>query len=105
VISTVAFDIPSEIWRCWIRICLVKGTLLKSAISGGCVGLAGLQRTSPGLEVEPLEIILGSAVSIIEKLRQVILNPPTTTKSGLSSINPNPSRLRLDVALCASRIR
>jgi hypothetical protein len=94
VISTVAFDIPSEIWRCWIRICLVKGTLLKSAISGGLpLDLPVCNAQVQVWEVEPLEIILGKVpVSIIEKLRQVILNPPTTTKSGLSSINPNPSR-------------
>jgi hypothetical protein len=93
-ISTVAFDIPSEIWHCWIRICLVKGTLLKSVISGGLpLDLPVCNAQVQIWEVEPLEIILGKVpVSIIEKLRQVILNPPTAASSGLSSVNPNPAR-------------
>jgi len=56
----------------------VKGTLLKSAISGGLpLDLPVCNAQVQVWEVEPLEIILGKVpVSIIEKLRQVILNPP-----------------------------
>jgi hypothetical protein len=80
-VSPVAFHIPAEIWRCWIRLCLVEGTLLKSIVSGGLpVDLPVCNAQVQIWEVERLEIILEKVpVSIIEKLRQVILNP-----------NPNP---------------
>jgi hypothetical protein len=92
VVSPVNFAIPTEIWRCWIRLCLVKGTLLKSVDSGGLpvdFPVCGAQVQI--WEVEPLEVILERVpVSIIEKLRQVILNPPTAAKTGPISVNPNP---------------
>jgi hypothetical protein len=83
-VSPVAFEVPTEIWRCWFRICFVNGTLLKSVISGGLpLDLPVCNAQVQIWEVEPLEIILAKVpVSIIEKLRQVILNPGAATKSG-----------------------
>ena len=91
-ISPVSFDIPSEIWRCWFRICLVEGTLLKSVVSGGLpVDLPVCNAQVQIWEVERIEIILERVpVSVIEKLRQVILNPPVTAKSASPPVKPNP---------------
>jgi hypothetical protein len=93
-ISTVAFEIPSENWLCWFRFCLVQGTLLKSVISGGLpLDLPVCNAQVQIWEVEPLEIILAKVpVSIIEKLRKVILNPPMEANPGATTVKPNLSR-------------
>jgi hypothetical protein len=93
-VSTVAFDIPPENWGCWFRICLVQGTLLKSVISGGLpLDLPVCNAQVQIWEVEPLEIILARVpVSIIEKIRQVILNPPAEASSATATAKPNLSR-------------
>jgi hypothetical protein len=77
-VPPVSFSISSEIWRCWFRVCLVEGTLLKSAVSGGLpIDFPVCNAQVQIWEIERLEIILEKVpVSIIEKLRQVILNPP-----------------------------
>jgi hypothetical protein len=76
-LSPVLFTIPSEIWRCWIRFCFVQGTILKSVITGGLpVDLPVCGATVQIWEVEPIEIILPKLpISIIEKLRQIVINP------------------------------
>jgi hypothetical protein len=91
-VAPVSFQISPEIWRCWIRLCWVEGTLLKSVISGGLpVDFPVCNAQVQIWEVERLEIILEKVpVSIIEKLRQVILSPPPEAKSGLPRVNPNP---------------
>jgi len=44
-----AFEIPSTVWPCWIRFCLVQGTLLKQLYSAYTGGLSGMWRYSPDL--------------------------------------------------------
>ena len=58
-VPPVSFVIPQQIWPCWIRLCLVQGTLLKSALSGGIpVDFPVCGATVQIYEVEPIEIIL-----------------------------------------------
>ena len=83
VISTdppppVAFEIPHVIWPCWFATCLASGTLLKRVLSGGVpVDLPVCCAQVEIYEVEPWEIILARVPdSVIENIRQVVLNPP-----------------------------
>jgi hypothetical protein len=86
-LSPVNFELPWEIWRCWIRFCFVKGTLLKSVITGGLpVDLPVCGAEVQIWEVEPIEYLLPRLpISIIEKLRQIVLNPVQ-----LPPVIPNP---------------
>ena len=85
--SPVQFELPSEIWYCWHRFCLVQGTLLKSIVTGGLpVDLPVCGAEVQIWEVEPIEFILPKLpISIIEKLRQIVLNPVLAYP-----VNPNP---------------
>ena len=76
-ISPLRFELPWEIWHCWIRFCLVKGSLLKRVITGGLpVDLPVCGAEVQIWDVEPIEILLPRLpISIIEKLRQIVLNP------------------------------
>ena len=71
------FTLPPEIWRCWIRFCFVKGTLLKRIYSSGMaidypVCGAGVQVW----EVEPIILIISKLADVqLEKIRQYMLNP------------------------------
>ncbi|MBT9332459.1 hypothetical protein [Paracidobacterium acidisoli] len=84
-VPPVIFEIPSEIQRCWIRRCLVQGTLLKSVITGGLpVDMPVCGAEVQIWEVEPIEIIIPKLpISVIEKLRQIVLTP-------IGPVNPNP---------------
>lgn len=86
-LSPVQFELPSEIWHCWHRFCLVQGSLLKRIITGGLpVDLPVCGAQVEIWEVEPIEIILPKLpISIIEKLRQIVLNPVQAYP-----VNPNP---------------
>lgn len=77
-ISPISFVIPHQIWPCWIRLCLVQGTLLKSVLSGGIpVDFPVCGATVQIYEVEPIEIILARLpLTAIEGLRQAVINPP-----------------------------
>jgi len=90
-VSPVALAIPSEIWRCWIRFCFVEGKLLKRVLSGGLpVDLPVCNADVQVWEVEPIEIIIARLPEFeIEKLRQVIINPPSP-EGGVVPVNPNP---------------
>jgi hypothetical protein len=92
-LEPVMFDIASEIWRCWIRVCFVQGTLLKSVITGGLpVDLPVCGATVQIWEVEPLEIILPKLpISIIEKLRQMVINPVLAPKLPVPINPPDPA--------------
>ena len=89
-ISPVLFEIPPEIWRCWIRFCFVQGTLLKRVITGGLpVDLPVCGAEVQIWEVEPIEILLPKLpISVIEKLRQIVINPALAQTA--VPVNPNP---------------
>jgi hypothetical protein len=90
-LSPVLFQIPSDIWRCWIRFCFVQGSLLKRIITGGLpVDLPVCGATVQIWEVEQIEIILPKLpISVIEKLRQIVIHPELTATSVIP-VNPNP---------------
>jgi len=92
-VSPVSFEIPSEIWRCWIRFCRVQGTVLKSVITGGLpVDLPVCGATVQIWEVEPIEFILPRLpISIIEKLRQIVINPALVEKVPTPVNPPDPA--------------
>ena len=89
-VSGLKFEIPSEIWFCWHRRCLVQGTLLKRVITGGLpVDLPVCGAHVQIWEVERIEIILPKLpITVIEKLRQIVINPELATS--IVPRNPNP---------------
>jgi hypothetical protein len=91
-VSPVEFVIPYPIWPCWFRTCLVEGDLLKRIYSGGIpVDLPVCGAQVQIWEVEPIEIILEKVpIYLIEKLRQIIINPPPSEVAGPNPVNPNP---------------
>jgi hypothetical protein len=91
-ISPAIFEIPPQIWDCWHRFCLVEGTLLKRVITGGLpVDMPVCNAQVHIWEVESIEIVLEKApISVIEKLRQAIVNPPPPERTGIRPFNPNP---------------
>lgn len=92
-LSPVLFNIPSEIWRCWFRTCLVQGTILKSVITGGLpVDLPVCGATVQIWEVEPIEIILPKLpLSVIEKLRRIVINPTLAPRLPVPVNPPDPA--------------
>jgi hypothetical protein len=72
-----SFEIPSPIWLCWIRFCLVQGTLMKRLFSGGLpVDYPVCGAEIQIWEVEPLIIILSKISDLeLQKVRQFLLNP------------------------------
>jgi hypothetical protein len=72
-----AFEIPSPIWICWIRFCLVQGTLLKRLFSAGLpVDYPVCGAEIQIWEVEPIFLILSKISDLeLEKVRQFLLNP------------------------------
>jgi hypothetical protein len=89
-VEAVNFKIPPAIWICWIRFCFVQGTLLKSVITGGLpVDLPVCGAQVQIWEVEPIEIIWPKLpISVIDKLRQIIITPERA--SSILPVNPNP---------------
>ena len=77
-VSPVSFVVPYPIWPCWIRLCLVTGTLLKSVLSAGIpVNFPVCGANVQIYEVEPIEIIIPRLpVAAIDALRQAVINPP-----------------------------
>lgn len=84
----VHFQIPANLWRCWIRFCEVEGKLLKRVLTGGLpVDMPVCHAQVQIWEVEPIEILVPRLPDLeIEKLREVILNP----HGGVVPVNPNP---------------
>jgi hypothetical protein len=94
-LEAIALNIPSEIWRCWIRRCSVRGAILKSVITGGLpVELPVCGATVQIWEVESIEIILPKLpITIIEKLRQIVINPTLAPKLPVPINPPDPAPL------------
>ena len=90
-ISPVVFEIPDSAWLCWIRRCLVQGDLLKRIYTGGIpVDMPVCNAQVQIWEVEELEIILEKVpISVIEKLRQVVINPPPPEVARVNPLIPN----------------
>lgn len=105
-VAPVAFEIRPENWRCWIRFCFVRGKLLKRVLSGGLpVDLPVCNADMQIWEVEPIEIIIAKLPDLeIEKLRQVIINPPGP-EGGVVPVNPNPPDPAPFTRLAASSTR
>jgi hypothetical protein len=90
-VSPVEFEIPSSLWPCWFRRCLVQGDLLKRIYTGGLpVDMPVCNAQVQIWEVEAIEIILEKVpISVIEKLRQVVINPPPVEVTGPKSLVSN----------------
>jgi hypothetical protein len=71
------FQIPIEIWPCWIRRCPVQGTLLKRVYSSGVAIDYPVSGAKVGVyEVQPIFYIVANLTDIyLEKIRQYLLNP------------------------------
>ena len=71
------FHVPPEIWRCWIRFCLVQGTLLKRIYSSGvAIDYPVCGADVQVWEVEPIYLIISKLADVqLEKIRQYMLNP------------------------------
>jgi hypothetical protein len=91
-VAPVQFEILHQIWPCWFRTCLVEGNLLKRIYTGGLpVDLPVCGAQVQIWEVEPIEIILEKVpISVIERLRQIVINPPPNEVAGPFPVNPNP---------------
>jgi hypothetical protein len=91
-VAPAQFEIPHEIWPCWLRTCLVEGDLLKRIYTGGLpVDLPVCGAQVQIWEVEPIEVILEKVpISVIERLRQIVINPPPNEVAGPFPFNPNP---------------
>lgn len=75
----VEISVIPDIWRCWLLgLCFVRGTLLKRAVSGGVnIDLPVCNATVEVYEVDPIWIIIPRLPDhIIERIRDVIINPP-----------------------------
>ena len=71
------FTIPPNIWICWIRICFVKGTLLKRLYSSGiAIDYPVCGANVQIWEVEPIYLLIAKLADVqLEKIRQYMLNP------------------------------
>ncbi len=71
------FEIPAEIWVCWIRFCFVQGTLIKRILSAGVAvdyPVCGAQVQI--WEVEPFFLILSKLTDIqLQRINEYLLNP------------------------------
>ena len=74
----LGFEVGPDIWRQWIgRLCLVKGTLLKSVVSGGVtLKLPVCNAAIDIYEVDPWPVIIVKLPDIdIDRLRDIIDGP------------------------------
>jgi hypothetical protein len=76
-IAPVRFTIYQQVWFCWFRFCLVRGTLLKRHITGGVfVDYPVCHARVEIYEVDPLWIILTRlSDAAIDHLKQIVLAP------------------------------
>lgn len=86
------FPIDSAIWPCWLRLCTVRGTLLKQAVSGGVtLDLPVCDAEIEIYEVDPIHLVLPRIPdAIIEKLREALRRPvpPSPPDPGPWIIDP-----------------
>ncbi len=71
------FQIPHEIWVCWLRLCLVKGTLLKRIFSSGiAVDYPVSGATVQIWEVDPIYLLISKLTDLqLDNIRKYLLNP------------------------------
>lgn len=98
-----AFQIPSEIWPCWIRRCLVHGTLLKRVYSSGIAIDYPVTNAKVGVyEVEPIFNIIANLTDVyIDKIRQYLINPQPLPPN---PPDPGPALARLGRAEIAAPV-
>ncbi|HSR99024.1 MAG TPA: hypothetical protein VLM79_18340 [Kofleriaceae bacterium] len=74
---TAQFTVASAIWRCWFRLCLVRGTLMKRIVSGGVsLDLPVCNATVDIYEVDPLVLVLPRLPDwVIDRIRELIVKP------------------------------
>ena len=106
-LSPVLFQIPHEVWRCWLRVCFVQGTLLKRIITGGLpVDLPVCGAEVQIWEVEPIEIILPKLpISVIERLRQIVIDPVLAQSLVPPAPTPPDPAPSLSAAALSSRLQ
>ena len=81
---SVEIAVIPNIWRCWLLgLCFVRGTLLKRIVSGGVnIDLPVCNATVEVYEVDPIWILIPRLPDhIIERIRDVIINPPPSATS------------------------
>lgn len=73
----LGFPIDRVLWCCWLRLCIVRGTLLKRVSTGGVdVDLPVCGADVEIYEVDPVSVIFPKIpVWILERLREVIRRP------------------------------
>lgn len=71
------FEVPPEIWVCWLRLCFVKGTLLKRLYSSGiAVDYPVCGAEVQIWEVEPIFLVISKLSDFhLDKIREYMLNP------------------------------
>jgi len=76
-VSPVAFEVPYDIWRCWFRLCFVKGQLLKRLYSGGvAVDYPVCGAEVQIWEVEPILLLISKLTNInLMAISEYMLNP------------------------------
>jgi hypothetical protein len=74
---TAQFTVAPAIWRCWFRLCLVRGTLTKRIVSGGVsLDLPVCNATVDIYEVDPLVVVLPKLPDwVIDRIRELIVKP------------------------------
>jgi hypothetical protein len=76
--KAVEFAIDRAIWRCWLRFCVVRGTLVKRTTTGGLhVDLPVCGAEVEIYEVDRIPIILQRIPdSILDRIRALVRKPP-----------------------------
>jgi len=89
----VEIAVIPNVWRCWLLgLCFVRGTLLKRVVSGGVnIDLPVCNAAVEVYEVDPIWIIIPRLPDhIIERIRDVIINPPPPPPPPDGPIGPFP---------------
>ena len=75
--DVLQFPIDRDIWGCWLRFCVVRGTLLKRVVTGGLtVDLPVCGAEVEIYEVDPIWIILPKIPDlVIDRIRDLIRKP------------------------------
>jgi hypothetical protein len=75
--DALQFPIDRDIWKCWLRFCVVRGTLLKRVTTGGLhVDLPVCGAEVEIYEVDPIWIILPKIPDlVIDRIRDLIRKP------------------------------
>src|SRR5918992_793251 len=77
-LDVLAFPIDRVLWRCWLRFCTVRGTLLKRVTTGGIhVDLPVCGAEVEIYEVDPIPVILPKIPDLVlERVRDLVRDPP-----------------------------